>query len=740
MDPLNDKTVLVTGGTGSFGRRFVADVLARHTPRKLIIFSRDELKQHEMRQAFPPSEYPALRYFIGDVRDKDRLYRAFDGVDLVVHAAALKQVPAAEYNPMEAVKTNILGAANVIDAAIDRGVKKVVALSTDKAANPINLYGATKLCSDKLFVAGNHYAGEHGTRFSVVRYGNVLGSRGSVVPLFLKKRETGVLPVTDVRMTRFWITLDEAVAFVLQALETMQGGEVYIPRIPSMSMADLAHAIAPECRIEEVGIRPGEKLHEVMISADDARQTLAYDDHYRILPLSGHFESIREAYADAHGGTPCPEGFTYSSDQNDWWLTAAAFRERVGLPPLAPAAETPAPLPYGRQQIGDDDIEAVVRVLRADRLTTGPEVASFEAEAAAHVGTAEAVAVSSGTAALHAAMHALGVGPGDEVIVPALTFAATANAVLYQGATPVFADVDPATLLVDPRSVEARLTPRTKAVVAMDYAGQPCDYDALRALTAPRGLPLVADACHALGATYQGRAVGAVADLSTFSLHPVKPITTGEGGLVTTDRADWAARMRQFRQHGITTDDRARAAAGTWTYSMTELGYNYRLTDVQCALGRSQLRKLSAWTHRRQALAAHYDELLRDLPGLQPLHRRPDRTHAYHLYVIRVDEQVLPVDRAQVFSHLRAHGLGVNVHYLPVYLHPYYQQEHGLRPGLCPQAEAAYAQILTLPLFPAMERADVERVVRTLCEAVYEHSLPTHSVPPRQGMPREVAA
>jgi UDP-N-acetylglucosamine 4,6-dehydratase len=294
-------------------------VLSRHKPRKLIVFSRDELKQYEMQQSFPERDYPALRFFIGDVRDRERLYRALDGVGIVVHAAALKQVPAAEYNPIEAVKTNVLGAANIIDAAIDRNVKKVVALSTDKAANPINLYGATKLCSDKLFIAANNYSGRHETRFSVVRYGNVVGSRGSVVPFFMKLRESGVVPITDPRMTRFWITLDQGVHFVLESLGRMQGGEIFVPKIPSMNIMDLARAIAPECRHEIVGIRPGEKLHETMVSEDDARNTLEFDYYYAIVPSFQEWN--RRAFVDANGGKPCADGFRYSSETNTRWLT-----------------------------------------------------------------------------------------------------------------------------------------------------------------------------------------------------------------------------------------------------------------------------------------------------------------------------------------------------------------------------------------------------------------------------------
>ncbi len=324
---LNDKSVLITGGTGSFGQRLTEIVLGRYTPKRLIIFSRDELKQSEMRQRFDVRDYPCIRYFIGDVRDRDRLYRAFDGVDIIFHAAALKQVPTSEYNPSEVIKTNILGAANVIDAAIDRDVKRVIALSTDKAANPINLYGASKLCADKLFVAANSYAGPHPTRFSVVRYGNVVGSRGSVVPIFLEKRTTGRLPVTDERMTRFWITLEQGVEFVLASLERMEGGEIFIPKIPSMRVVDVARAIAPECELEFVGIRPGEKLHEVLITEDDARMALEYDDYFAILPAFHDWDPT--AYRTRNGGKTCPDGFRYSSETNPCWLKAEELGKMV---------------------------------------------------------------------------------------------------------------------------------------------------------------------------------------------------------------------------------------------------------------------------------------------------------------------------------------------------------------------------------------------------------------------------
>jgi UDP-N-acetylglucosamine 4,6-dehydratase len=313
---LDQKTILVTGGTGSFGRKFTEIVLRSYRPKKLIVFSRDELKQHEMRQVFPDSAQTPVRYFIGDVRDRERLERAFHGVDIVVHAAALKQVPACEYNPIEAIKTNIVGGTNVIEAAIDQGVKKVLALSTDKAVNPVNLYGATKLCAEKLFVQANAYSGDVGTQFSCVRYGNVVGSRGSVIPLFKNQRASGKVTVTDRRMTRFWITLDQGVRFVIRCIERMHGGEVFVPKIPSMNIMDLARAIAPDCAVEDIGIRPGEKLHEVLLSEDEARGTLELDDMYVVQPAHPWWDS--EAWV---AGQRLKDGFRYASDSNAQWLT-----------------------------------------------------------------------------------------------------------------------------------------------------------------------------------------------------------------------------------------------------------------------------------------------------------------------------------------------------------------------------------------------------------------------------------
>jgi UDP-N-acetylglucosamine 4,6-dehydratase (inverting) len=328
---INGKTVLVTGGTGSFGKRFISTLLSHHNPKKIVVYSRDELKQFEMAHQEPFSQHAdKMRYFIGDIRDLSRLQRAMEGVDIAVHAAALKQVPAAEYNPFEAIKTNVIGGQNVIDACLSSGVKRVIALSTDKAAAPINLYGATKLCSDKLFVAANNYRGDHDIRFSVVRYGNVLGSRGSVVPFFLQRKHNGVLPVTDERMTRFSITLQQGVDFVVDCLGRMWGGELFVPKIPSYRIADVVEAIAPECRVEVVGIRPGEKLHEEMITDTDSLNTLEFDNYYVILPATPLWDV--EKFAGTSGNTPSKKvtfGFRYNSGDNSDFLSVDSLRELI---------------------------------------------------------------------------------------------------------------------------------------------------------------------------------------------------------------------------------------------------------------------------------------------------------------------------------------------------------------------------------------------------------------------------
>ena len=367
-------------------------------------------------------------------------------------------------------------------------------------------------------------------------------------------------------------------------------------------------------------------------------------------------------------------------------------------------------IPYGRQFIDEDDVNAVVAALHSDYLTTGPKVAAFERCLADYVGVKYGVAVNSGTAALHAAMFALDLGPDDEVIVPPMTFAASANCVLYVSATPVFVDVNPDTLLVDTDAVESRITDRTRAIMGVDYAGHPCDWDKLRQIADTNNLALVADSCHALGAQYNGRKVGSLADMTVFSFHPVKHITTGEGGMIVTDDPALAARCRLFRNHGITSDYRQRESEATWFYEMVDLGFNYRITDIQCALGISQLKKLDRFLARRRTIAGSYHKAFMGFEGIRPLAVDSRVAHGYHLYVVRVDAK----RRGDIFKGLRERGVGVNVHYIPVHLHPYYRKTLGTGPGQCPVAESAYEEIISLPIHPGMSDVDVTRVIEAV--------------------------
>jgi perosamine synthetase len=377
-------------------------------------------------------------------------------------------------------------------------------------------------------------------------------------------------------------------------------------------------------------------------------------------------------------------------------------------------------LPYGRQSIEEDDIQAVVNVLRSDWLTTGPKVAEFEEAFAARIGAKYAVSFSSGTAALHGAAFAAGLKPGVEAITTPITFLATPNCVLYQGATPVFADVSTDTLNLDPEKVAARITPRTRAVLPVDYAGHPADLDAMLELAARHGLVVIEDACHALGAEYRGRRTGSIADMTVFSFHPVKHVATGEGGMVTTDRTDCAQTLRRFRNHGISSDARQRAAEGQWRYEMVLLGFNYRLPDFACALGLSQLKKLEANLSRRREIAARYAAAFRDLAGILPPAVRVDVNPAWHLYPIRLSLERLSANRAQVFRALRAENIGVNVHYVPVHRHPYYRDRFGYRESEYPIAEDAYERLISLPMFHGMSDQDVEDVIAAV-EKVIGH-------------------
>lgn len=385
---------------------------------------------------------------------------------------------------------------------------------------------------------------------------------------------------------------------------------------------------------------------------------------------------------------------------------------------MTPSDQKQKFIPYSRQDISEQDIEAVISTLQSDWLTTGPKVSEFERAVAEYVGAQHCVAVSSGTAALHCALYALGVGPGDEVIVPAITFVATANAALYLGARPRFVDLDPDTLLVDPAAIERAIGPKTKAIAAVDLCGHPCEYDLLLAISDRFNLPIVSDASHALGATYRGKRVGSLASLSTFSFHPVKPITTAEGGMIATDSADFANRMRLFRGHGVGSDHRQRAVSGNWEYDMVELGYNFRLSDLQSALGISQLQRCDQMMTKRRELANRYRNLLANLVEVEPLVEREWVESSYHLFIVRILAKKSKRDRDSLYRYLREAGIGSNVHYKPVYMHSYYAKTLGYPQNICPVAEQAYEEILSLPLYSGMREEDIEKIVDTIKQGV----------------------
>jgi len=380
-------------------------------------------------------------------------------------------------------------------------------------------------------------------------------------------------------------------------------------------------------------------------------------------------------------------------------------------------------IPYGKQYLDEDDFQSVLKILKSDWLTTGPKVDEFEKEFSNFTKSKYAIAVNSGTAALHCAMYAIGIKSGDEVIVPTMTFAATANSILYQNGTPIFVAVDPNTLLIDPEEVESKITSKTKAIIAVDYAGNSADYDRLKEISKKYGLYLIADACHAVGGKYKGKAIGSIADISAFSFHPVKNITTGEGGAVTTNNQKLAKRIKLFRNHGITTDHRQRAEQGSWFYEMDDLGYNFRITDFQCALGISQLKKLPEWIIKRQEIAKAYDDAFDKEPNLNPLVKSPDNNHAYHLYVVKILFEKLSIDRSQLFLLLKELGIGINVHYIPVHLHPYYRKKFETKIGMFPNAELAYEQIISLPIFPKMKKRDVKKVISAIINIIDKNRL-----------------
>ena len=628
---------------------------------------------------------------------------------MIVHAAALKHVPVCEYNPFEAVQTNVHGAENIVSAAIENDVPLTVNLSTDKAVNPVNLYGATKLAAEKIINQGNAYAADSRAHFASVRYGNVVGSRGSVVPLFKRQAESGKITITDERMTRFWITLDQAVQFVVDSAGRMGGGETFIPRIPSMRVTDMAEALAPEAEIETIGIRPGEKLHELLVTDDESRHAYRVDNGFVIMP-----EYPSWPLKTPENATSLPGGFTYSSGDNDWWLGVDELRDDDGR--REGGGLTATFLPYGRQEITEDDVRAVTSALREPMITQGPLVEEFEQAMAGHLGARHAVAFSSGTAALHGAAHAVGIGPGDEALVPPITFAASANCVLYQGGDVRFVDIARETWNLDTAAAAAR--------------GRRADQGrGGGVLHRPPGRPGAARGRARPGRGDRGRLPRAgrpprraAGRRSRRRRHHLLLAAPGEvhdhrRGRAGHDRGRRAGRTDApvpHARHG------ARAVPGR---------HRHRRALVHGAAGAG----VQLPHHRLPVRARHLPARAARRLGARAATRSPPATasccrartwsrrrrrlptgslHGHHLFVIRVVAGAEA--RLRVFEGLRAAGIGVQVHYIPIYRFPYYRDVVGAPQDACPNAEELYAGAISLPMFPAMEDSDVDRVVTEL--------------------------
>lgn len=712
---LNNSTILVTGGTGSFGSAFVENTLAKYKPKKIIVFSRNEVKQWEMAQKFHNDS--RIRFFLGDVRDRERLYRALDGVDLVVHAAATKMAQSAEYNPFECIKTNINGAMNLIDACIDKGVKRVVALSDETASAPVGLNGATKLTAEKLFISANSYTGGRDTRFAVARFGDMLGAGGSV-PLFALVREASVLAISDPSATRFMVTAEQGVELVWHVLSDMEGGEIYVKKSPSVTLQELASTIDPKAEIRILGLRPGEKLHEQMIGSEDAKHTYEYDGYFKVLSANSEEKFVSQRIKR---GIKVAPDFSYSSINNPEKSTREDIEVwlRSNRSVLAHIQDL---IPYGRQDITRADIDAVLSVFHSDFLTQGPAVPRFERRVADHVGAKFGVAVNSATSALHLACLALDLGPGDILWTTPITFVASANCGIYCGASIDFVDIDPVTYNLCPQQLEKKLLVAErenrlpKVVVPVHLCGQPCNMEAIARLAERFKFSIIEDASHAIGGKYKGEYIGncRYSDITVFSFHPVKIVTTGEGGIALTNTPELAERMALLRSHGITRDANRMNSVpdGPWYYQQIELGFNYRMTEVQAALGYSQMSRLDDYVARRHQIARRYDEALAGLPLVTPK-QDADAYSAFHLYVVRCAGAA----RRDVFERLRAAGIGVNVHYIPVHTQPYYRQR-GFLPGDFPLAEAYYAEAISLPLFPTLTEADQDAVIAALRDAL----------------------
>ncbi len=722
-----NKVVLITGGTGFLGKALVEEIL-KYNPLSIRIFSRDEVKHHLLYEKF--NHHKKLRPLIGDVRDYSRLNKAMQGVDIVIHAAALKRLDLLEYNVEESIKTNVLGTLNVVNACLENNVEKAVFISTDKACSPVNTYGACKFVSERIFTESNYSKGSKRTIFTCVRYGNVLESTGSVIPFFETKIKNGEkIPLTDSRMTRFIITPKQAVELVFNALEHGIGGEVFVPKLPAFRVIDLIEILKEKHNvnneIELIGIRPGEKVHELMINNSEISRTFSFKNMYIITSAIQKYQVINvpnEILQDKHRLSE-ENIFEYSS--KDSVVTKEEVKELFHsygiLIPSSPLPEKKTSLqkaavnkiPYGRQNLTAEDFDEVVKVLKSDYLTTGPKIEEFETKFAGFTGSKYAVAVSSGTAALHLACLAAELKKDDELITTPMTFAASANCALYCDAKPIFVDIKE-NGLIDESKIEEKISSRSKIIIPVHYAGLPCNLEKIKEIARKNNLTVIEDACHALGARYKNTKIGdcSFSDMAIFSFHPVKHITTGEGGMITTNSKELYEKLLILRTHGITKDKEklTNKNEGPWYYEMQHLGFNYRITDFQCALGQSQLNKAEEFIARRRSIAKRYDQAFENDCNLEIIKDGGETLNSYHLYVIKVKNGET---RLKLFNFLKERNILCQIHYIPVYWHLYYQKI-GYAKGICPGAESFYERILSIPIYSSLSEEEQDFVIQSI--------------------------
>jgi len=735
---MQNKKILITGGTGSFGYKATQKFL--QAGAEVIIYSRDEYKQALMKK-----EFPDAKFCIGDVRDLERLQECTQGVAVIIHAAAMKHVDICEQNSSEAFKTNVLGSKNVVAAALSNDVPVIINLSADKAVYPAGIYGESKAESEKIFVEGARKAKVLGKpcRFSNLRYSNVLSSRGSVVEIFEKiLQDDKTVTVFDDKMIRLVLTQNQVISLVEFTINNSLGGETYLIKSPVLRISDLATAMQQHLGKGKVEIkneiREGEKYDAVLLSAEESRRTLITTESYLvILPefavsLSGYHERYGDNYfAQGEYGTHNAQylnneeiiKMVYEESDELYNQHNNHNTEKQGTADL-PALEGGTPvrdthLPYATQWTGEEEKKEILEVLESGWLTTGPKVQQFETDIAEYLGAKYAIALNSGTAALHCCVGALDIGPGDEVITTPFTFLATANAIVYVGATPVLVDVEEDTYNIDPEEIRKKITPRTKAIIPVHYGGHPCNMDEIKKIAEEYDLKVIEDAAHALSTEYKGQKIGTHSDMVIFSFHPVKNITTAEGGIITTNDEELAKRCVMHRTHGITKEAMERYGKdANWTYDMQRLGHRYNMTEFQAALGVAQLKKIGFFQQRREGIVDKYQQAFSSMPELILPTVKDYAKSSWHLFPIRIREEMLNADRNKMIKALKAENIGVNVHYIPIHMHTYYQKNFGFKEGDFPKAEKIYSSIITLPLFPKMSEQDADDVIKAVRKTI----------------------